>query len=388
MNLTFPFRNWAYNSLLKFYKVGFMARFSKAEMNIKEWADEDFDVQFYQDRIPSFENELIQIIDTTTQETIDYYFKTLAEDLNYAKQLLKEDYLLEQIHEYNKEKLEKFNELVETKTEEYFKSSNRQKAHLEQYEETIHPFFGTSSMFSSGAKTVQKTNYNFYCIEDKLEYIDPKIIDDYLPFLKEQFELLKDVSNKYGFLWQDGKIKSKAGDVINLKTILFCEGDIDVTLIQKAAEVLNKNQVLENIELRYRGSCNNLDKLWSILTDNNWETVPQKKILLYDCDTNRPDEDFGHIYRRTIPKIETNIIQRGIENLFPKETIEKALEHKKEFVDFKIISGTERGISYEKTETIVNKNEKRNFCNWLLENGGIEDFKHFQVIFDIIKQTE
>lgn len=388
MELTFPFRNWAYNSLLDFFKVGYIASFAKAESDVKEWANEEFNVKFYQDRIPSFENEMIQIIDTTTQETIDHYFKTLAEDLNYARNLLDKKYLFEQVHKYNAEKLEEYNQSVENKTEEYFKSPYRQKAHLEQYEEALHPVFTSSRIFSSAVGKVQKTNYNFYCIEEKLEYINPLLIDDYLNFLNEQFDLFKDVSNKYGFLWQEGKIKSKAGEAVKLKPILFCEGDIDVTLIGKAAEILNKKHLLESMELRHRGSCNNLDKLWNILIDNNWETVPQKKILLYDCDTNRPDEDFGHIYRRTIPKIEENIIQRGIENLFPIETIEKALAHKNEFVDFKTITGTERGVKYERTETIVNKHEKRNFCNWLLQNGTLEDFKHFQVIFDIIEQIQ
>ncbi|QES90343.1 hypothetical protein [Rhizosphaericola mali] len=83
--------------------------------------------------------------------------------------------------------------------------------------------------------------------------------------------------------------------------------------------------------------------------------------------------------------IERHIIQRGIENLFPESTINRAVEFKKEFVDFKTIKGTERGIPYEKTESIINKHEKRNFCNWLLENGTTEDFEHFQIIFDIIE---
>lgn len=383
MNLTFPFRNWAYNSLLKFYKVGFIANFSESEKDIKEWASEEFEVQFYQDRIPSFENELIQIIDTTTQETIDYYFQTLAEDIHYAKEILAEEYLLEQIHEWNKKKHEEFNKIVESKTEDYFKSPNRQRGHLEEYEEKIFPIFGFEPR---KVEVVKKTNHNFYCIEEKLKYIDPKIVSVYFPFLKEQFELFKETANKYGFAWQDGKIKSKADSAIKLNPILFCEGDIDIILIQKAAEVLGKTDKLQNIELRYRGSCNNLDKLWSILTDNNWETVPQKKILLYDCDTGRPDEDFGHIFRRTIPKLDSHIIQRGIENLFPNETIERAINHKKEFVDFKTITGTDRGVAYERTETVINKHEKRNFCNWLLENGNADDFKHFELIFDIIEK--
>lgn len=108
--------------------------------------------------------------------------------------------------------------------------------------------------------------------------------------------------------------------------------------------------------------------------------------MLYDCDTNRIEEDFGHIYRRTIPKIEGNVVQRGIENLFPPETIEKAIAVKKEFIDYKKIIGTRRGIGYEENEAIVNKDEKRNFSNWILENGTKEDFIHFDIIFNILEK--
>jgi hypothetical protein len=383
VELTFPFRNWAYNSLLAFFEIGKIEAYSSSDLDIYKWTEEDFDVQFYHDRVPSFENELLQVINTTTQDTIDLYFKSLAKDIKYVKSLLTKEYLKQVIEEWNKEELNKFEELVDSKSEEYLKEPNRKRAHLEIYEQEIIPLaiFG---MYERRNK-IELPNYNYYCIEEKLKYIDPSIVDDYFNFLKEQTDLFIETAKKYGIPWQEGSIKSKAGDEIILKPILFCEGDIDITLINRAAELLERTGLLSKIELRYRGSCNNLDKLWSILTDNNWETVPQKKILLYDCDTNRKDENFGHIHRRTIPKIEGHIIQRGIENLFPEPTINSALEFKKEFVDFKNITGTERGIAYERAETIINKHEKRNFSDWLLEHGTKEDFVHFKMIFDILE---
>jgi hypothetical protein len=381
--LTFPFRNWAFNGLLKFFGMGMIEDYSNSNLEIDEWAAENFEVKFYQDRIPSFENELLQIVDTTTQETIDHYFSTLAEDIHYVKDLFTKENLIQKIEEWNNNELEKFNELVNKKTEDYSKEPDRNRKHLETYEQESF-LFPALGVIQSRRKT-QRTNYNYYCIEDKLKYVNPEIVDKYLNFLDEQTNLFIVTAKKYGVPWEQGNIKSKAGTAIILKPILFCEGDIDVTLINKAAELLEKTVLLSKIELRYRGSCGHLDKLWSILTDNNWETVPQKKILLYDCDTNKQDEDFGHIHRRTISKINENIIQRGIENLFPEHTIKRALEYKKEFVDFKTITGTERGVAYEKAETIINKHEKRNFCNWLLENGKKEDFQHFKTIFDILE---
>lgn len=383
MELTFPFRNWTYNSLLKLFEIDIIKDYFNSEIEIDKWSADNFDVKFYQDRVPSFENELLQILDTTNQETIDYYFTTLSDDIRYVKTLISNEYLEQEIEDWNMSELEKFNELVAKKTGEYSMSPDRKRNHLEEYEEEFYPLlFGG---IHQGLRKVKKINYNYYCIEDKLNHVDPAVITEYLNFLKEQVSLFIAIANKYGIPWQQGNIKAKSGVSLKLKPILFCEGEIDITLIVKAADLLGKNELLSKIELRYRGSYSKLDSLWTILTENNWETVPQKKILLYDCDTNREDRDFGHIHKRTTPKIESNIIQRGIENLFPETTITKALAFKKEFIDFKNIKGTERGKAYERSETCVNKHEKRNFCNWLIGNGTKEDFANFKAIFDILE---
>lgn len=148
---------------------------------------------------------------------------------------------------------------------------------------------------------------------------------------------------------------------------------------------MNKKDILDQVVLRERGSCSNLDKLWNTLTTDNWETNPQTKILIYDCDTNRSDEDFGHIFRRTIPLVSDSIIKRGIENLFSNKIVEKAVAHKSAFVDYKRVQGTKRGEKYFKEENIINKDEKRNFCDWVCENGTADDFRNFSVVFQIIE---
>jgi hypothetical protein len=383
MILTFPFRNWTYNSLFGLFKLSKIEDYINSDQALDKWVEEDSDVQFFRDRVPDFENELLQIINTTNQETIDHYFKSLNEEILYLKSLLSKEYLIQIIEDWNQEEFKKYDLIIKKKTEEYLQNPDRKREHLEKYDQTVAP----NSLFGiiNGVKTIKRTNYNFYCIEDKLKCIDTNCVDDYLKFLKEQFNFFLETARKYGIPWQNGKIKSKAGKEIQLNPILFCEGDIDIVLIEKSAEFLGKVDLIDKINLRYRGSCHNLDKLWTTLTDNNWETLPQIKILLYDCDTNRLEEDFGHLHRRTIPKIEEHIIQRGIENLFPDITIKKATSFKKEFVDFKIIKGTDRGIDYERSETIINKHEKRNFTNWILENATAEDFIHFNTIFEIIE---
>ena len=113
-------------------------------------------------------------------------------------------------------------------------------------------------------------------------------------------------------------------------------------------------------------------------------------MLLFDCDIQNVDNDNrSSLFRRVIPVQEENPIMKGIENLFGKSTLEKARSYKDELID--VVGEHPRTVRGE-TETIpeqwtINKDEKANLCNWLCENGTREDFKHFQVIFDIINDV-
>lgn len=382
MELTFPFRNWTYHSLSEFFEMPSIRDYAESGKDIDTWSADEFNVSHYHDTVTQFQNELLQVIQTTNQETIDEYFNTFYAEVAEIRSICTEGYLSEIITKWNEDELHKFEATVTEKVEAYQKNPDRKRAHLEYYyEEYLLPLFPSHR---TGHK-YQLINYNYYCIEDKLEYVDPIIIPDYFSFLKQELELFLSIIRKYGGDWEKGLIKSRVGTQIVLKPIVFCEGDIDIDLITKAADVLDKNDLLGTIELRQRGEATNLDKLWSILSTNNWETIPQKKILLYDCDMSKQPEDFGHICRRVIPRMEAHKIQKGTENLFPDETLELAAACNPAFIDVKSITGTERGVPFNMIETNINKHEKRNFCDWIVANGNREDFAHFSVIFDIIE---
>ncbi len=112
-------------------------------------------------------------------------------------------------------------------------------------------------------------------------------------------------------------------------------------------------------------------------------------LLLYDCDGGTSAENKGEkIFKQCIPKMEDNPLSKGIENLFDKTTLEKAIQFKSAFIDITSEhQKKERGkriTIHEKWE--INKNEKPNLCNWFCENGTPEDFKNFQKIFDLLKE--
>ncbi|MBK9330319.1 MAG: hypothetical protein IPM95_13680 [Sphingobacteriales bacterium] len=197
---------------------------------------------------------------------------------------------------------------------------------------------------------------------------------------------LNALAKRYGVPWQEGKIKSKVEEQFIPKPILFVEGDHDITYINFAAKLLGKEELLNRIDIRQRGGFRNLDKVWNLLKEESWETIPQTKIFLYDCDTGKSDEDFASHFRRIIPTQPNTIVKKGIENLFTDEIIHKALEAKKSFIDFKTITGTKRGEDYIEIQHEVNKDEKRNFCDWVCTNAKAEDFINFNCIFEIIEK--
>jgi hypothetical protein len=387
MELIFPFRNITINTLWDFFEKEKVKEFSDIKSGKDTWREEYFnnDIARWKDSLPNLENEILQIVNTTDQKTIDEYFNSFIAQLNNLNDCLTKEYFQECISGWNAEILKKYTEAVEKKGEEYSQQENRKRKHLEEYEDWQFSglFFGFQN---SKAEKVKKVNYNFYCIEETPDLITTDVVDEYLELVKPLFNELIEVARKYGKPWQEGKLKSKVEQQFIPKPIIFVEGEHDITLISKAAELLNKKEVLEKVEIRQRGGYRNLDKLWNVLNEESWETTPQTKIFLYDCDTNKTDEDFGNHHKRIIPTNPDSIVMKGIENLFPNDFINKAIETKRAFVDFKKTNGIRRGVEYTEEMNEINKDEKKNFCDWACENGTADDFRQFEFIFKIIEE--
>jgi hypothetical protein len=171
--------------------------------------------------------------------------------------------------------------------------------------------------------------------------------------------------------------------------IVFVEGDYDVMYLQKAAELLGKGNLLSQLRLKDANGYGGLDKIFKHFDSRLSGITPQKIILLYDCDIQKRDRNEGNIIRKTIELCSNTPIRKGIENLFPFETIEKAASHKRAFIDFtpeikKIERGEEKVIAATKE---INMDEKRNLCRWLCENGNKDDFVNFEWIFKYLSDT-
>ena len=170
------------------------------------------------------------------------------------------------------------------------------------------------------------------------------------------------------------------------KPVVFMEGKTDVAYVSKAAHLLGRGSLLEMIELLNGGGFGGLNNIWKTRTVLDGYAGLHRVILLYDCERKEDACEYGRFFRRSITKQESHPIDKGIENLFAKSTLENAQAHNPAFIDVveehtKTVHGTTITVP-EKWG--INEDEKTNLCNWLCENGAAEDFQHFRVIFDLI----
>lgn len=172
------------------------------------------------------------------------------------------------------------------------------------------------------------------------------------------------------------------------KPFLFLEGTTDIDYIRRAAVLLNKESVLNRFEIIDAEGCENMNKIWAAYRAIKDPNASQKMVLLYDCDVRKVNERNGLLFQKVLPRMPRNIIS-GIENLFPNSTIESSMCHKTAFVD---ICGERRDIDrgveiLRPEEWKVNRNEKRNLCDWICENGTAADFDGFAIIFQELEEV-
>ena len=158
------------------------------------------------------------------------------------------------------------------------------------------------------------------------------------------------------------------------KPIVFAEGATDQKYLQKAAELLGQEEVLERVDIRDGGGKDNLRKIWNHFKPPLTGIVRQKVVLLFDCDyQGKASCNKERLFRRTVPLQSEpgHPIQKGMENLFGKDSLEKAQRHKQAFID---VVGAHQKTERGNTEPVperwtVNADEKANLCDWLCENG-------------------
>ncbi len=170
------------------------------------------------------------------------------------------------------------------------------------------------------------------------------------------------------------------------RPILFVEGQTDRDYLQRAAKLLEKEHVLCEFEVHAAGGAGQLKTIWKSLA-NLPKGVARAVVLLHDPESEVSNKDEGNICKRKMPHFEEHPILKGVENLFNRETLERARGQSAKFIDIDWErERTERGESVTVPESwSVNENEKRNLCDWLCAQGAREDFRYFEAVFDLLE---
>ena len=169
------------------------------------------------------------------------------------------------------------------------------------------------------------------------------------------------------------------------KPIVLVEGTIDLDYVKKAAELLGNHQTLGKIELREAGGAGNLKKLWNAPV--MYKALPFKVGLFYDCDEEKGLEVKGSFTRQSIPYFADHPIKKGIENLLSEQTLSAARENNPDFFVVEEAHNIAKGGStiLIPAKWAVNEGQKRPLCDWLCKNGTAEDFKSFEVVFEMLE---
>ena len=157
------------------------------------------------------------------------------------------------------------------------------------------------------------------------------------------------------------------------KPVAVLEGETDEKYLLRAANFLGKEDVISKVELKRGEGFPSLDSIWQ-----SWKNGPIPMILIYDCDCEIDDKT-DSVVRRNIPKQEGLPIEKGIENLFSEEALDKAAQ----------------GVGTEKIEDLITRQgkdigklgKKVPICNWICEHGTKDDFKYFEGVFSILEDA-
>jgi len=205
------------------------------------------------------------------------------------------------------------------------------------------------------------------------------------PVISEEF-------SEFGEALEAFKTTSKFLDEVHTRVaqsqepLLYVEGATDKKYLSRAAHFLCKSDILDRFAVELAEGEGYLKTIWKALRRIP-KSVAKPIVLLHDPESNIQIEGENSLYKRKMPFLKENPIEKGIENLFSHETIQRARESNAAFIDIepKHIK-TKRGKPVIVAESwTVNEDEKTNLCNWICRHGTSEDFRHFKDVFEILE---
>ena len=200
-------------------------------------------------------------------------------------------------------------------------------------------------------------------------------------------ERFSEFENAYNVLKETEKfedeVKSKV--IANNKPIIYVEGPTDVLYIKKAYELYKKTCDEFEVEIIGEktafGTKNSNNKALSNaqkLLCTNLNLLKQKVILLNDPEESIIEKDYEDLlYIRKIPLFDQNPLQKGIENLFEQDLINKVETEFPNDFSYLMKAGNKKNFKID--------SNKQSICDWICQNGTKDDFKNFVKVFEIIE---
>lgn len=174
------------------------------------------------------------------------------------------------------------------------------------------------------------------------------------------------------------------------KPLVLTEGPLDVRYIQHTLELFGEDELIDSLGIEFvgieddNGQTHFGGHTWLSHFKNIYEAntslYRRPILLLYDCDTQKEDEQVGEDERLWIRSIKRNTentkMKKGIENLFPIEFFEEEFKFRKKYYSKK-----------PKDDGGYAENlDKPKFCEWICENGSKGDFEKFKGIVEVLKE--
>lgn len=173
------------------------------------------------------------------------------------------------------------------------------------------------------------------------------------------------------YSWTKSRIVKEAFridyDLTNTKGKLFLEGETDEKYFKKTKEVFNLNnfdydiswigRINENGNTEFTGDTA-LNQAKSFFLANS-DLIQSKIVLYYDSDTNKPEEQFGNLFIKRMPKNNINtLFEIGIENLLSLPN------------DFDRANFYTEKIKKDKygAESIIRGLDKTKLCDWICDD--------------------
>ncbi|MFM6311592.1 MAG: hypothetical protein ACKPGB_25680 [Dolichospermum sp.] len=251
---------------------------------------------------------------------------------------------------------------------------------MARYNTPAHTEVSYPRQFLSYRYGEENPNYKF--LRETLNHWSVQVWEDYCSYLMTIHGqwMFFDYCKKINAVKDEVQATVEKGD----KPLVLTEGETDPIYIKTALELLGEKEILAQVDIEWVGisigkgkSINTGDGGLKNTRDvliSNPKFLTRKVLLLYDCDTDKSNEDHELLKIRKIPQQKNRKVTKGIENLFPDHL----------FTEEFYVQKTKYGDYGEENQ--IQEFQKMKFCKYICEQRKqADDFVDFKIIIDFIK---